>query len=167
MKKLVTYCSWTGNTKKVAQAIHEQIGGDIMPMSEVENWQDYDFLALGFFVDKGFAGGDAKKFLENVKGKKVGLFATLGAYPDSDHAKDVMQKGRDLMAKNQNELVCEFICQGAIDPEVIAKLRELAKKMGDKSIHGITPEREKLWAEAANHPNEDDLKKAKEAFSKV
>lgn len=165
MKILVTYSSWTGNTKKVANAIHEQIGGDIMPMSDVKNWENYDFLALGFFVDKGFAGEEAKAFMEKIRGKKVGLFATLGAYPDGEHAFNVMEKGRDLMLKNQNILLCEFICQGAIDPKLIERMRKMALQKGDKAIHPITPEREQRWKDAASHPDENDLNNAKKTFS--
>ncbi|PID47580.1 MAG: flavodoxin [Proteobacteria bacterium] len=167
MKKLTTYCSWTGNTKKIAQAIHEQIGGDIIPMEEATNWEEYDFIALGFFVDKGFAGGKGKDFLEQVKNKKVGLFATLGAEPESEHAKAVMEKGRELMRANNNTLLCEFICQGAIDPNIIQKMRDMAAKQGANARHPITPEREKRWADATTHPDEKDVANAKKAFSKI
>lgn len=167
MKILVTYSSWTGNTKKVAYAIHEEIGGDIMPMSEVKNWEEYDFLALGFFVDKGFAGDEAKAFMEKVKNKKVGIFATLGAYPDGEHAQNVMKKGRNLMKENENTLLCEFICQGAIDPKLIERMRKMALKQGDKAIHPITPQREKRWKDAVSHPDETDLQNAKKAFSVI
>lgn len=167
MKKLVTYSSWTGNTKKVAKAIHEEIGGDLIPMSEVKNWEEYDFIALGFFVDKGFAGEEAKAFMEKIKGKRVGLFATLGAYPDGEHAKGVMKQGRDLMKENNNSLLCEFICQGALDPKLIERMRQMALQQGDKAVHPITPEREQRWKDAASHPDETDLKNAKKAFSVV
>lgn len=167
MKILVTYSSWTGNTKKVAKAIYEEIGGDLKPMSEVESWEEYDFLALGFFVDKGFAGDEAKAFMEKIRGKKVGLFATLGAYPDGDHAKNVMQRGRELMNENKNTLLCEFICQGAIDPKLIERMRKMAIQQGDKAVHPITPEREQRWKDAASHPDKMDLQNAKKAFSNI
>ncbi len=167
MKILITYSSWTGNTKKVAEAIYEEIGGDIKPMSEAENWADYDFIALGFFVDKGFAGTEAKKYLGQVTNKKVGLFATMGAEPESEHGQSVLRAGRELMKANKNELLCEFLCQGAIDPEVIAKMRKMAEKQGSDARRQITPEREKRWKDAASHPDNQDLANAKKAFSKI
>lgn len=161
---LVTYSSWTGNTKKIAHAIQEQIGGDIMPMKDVQNWQNYDFLALGFFIDKGFANDEAKKFMSQISGKKVGIFATLGAQPDGEHAKQTMQKVKEFLQENNNEVEKSFICQGAIDPKIIEKMRKMAKAQGDKAIHIITPEREQRWKDAASHPDENDLKNAKIAF---
>ncbi len=165
MEILITYSSLTGNTKKVAEAIHEQIGGDIKPMSEATNWQDYDFVAMGFYVDKGWAAKDAKKYIEQVKNKKVGLFATMGAEPESDHGKSVLETGRKLMEENGNELLCEFLSQGAIDPKIIEIMRQMAQKPGAR--HPITPEREKRWKEAASHPDTQDLENAKKAFAKL
>ncbi len=167
MKILITYSSWTGNTKKVAEAIHEEIGGDLKPMKEAANWADYDFIAMGFFVDKGFAGTEALKYMSEVKNKKVGLFGTMGAEPESEHGKGVLKAGRELMAKNNNELLCEFLSQGAIDPEIIEKMRKMAAKQGENARHQITHEREKRWEDAKSHPDEQDLANAKKAFSKI
>lgn len=167
MKNLVTYSSWTGNTKKIAHAIHEEIKGDILPMEEVKSWQDYDFLALGFFVDKGFANDEAKEFMEKIKDKKVGIFATLGAEPTSQHAIDTMKEVKEFLEENGNTVTHEFICQGAVDPKLIQKMRDMAARQGDKAIHPITPEREKRWQEAALHPNQNDLENAKLAFRDI
>lgn len=38
--------------------------------------------------------------METVKNKKIGLFGTLGAYPDSDHAKQCMKKAKALVQGN-------------------------------------------------------------------
>ncbi len=165
MKILITYSSLTGNTKKVAEAIHEEIGGDLKPMSEASNWEDYDFIAMGFYVDKGWAAKDAKAYIDNVKNKKVGLFATMGAEPESDHGKSVLETGRALMKKNGNELICEFLCQGAIDPEIIVVMRKMAQRPDAR--HPITPEREKRWKDAESHPDANDLENAKKAFEKI
>lgn len=167
MKILVTYSSWTGNTKKVAYAIHEEIGGDILPMSEVKSFEDYDFLALGFFVDKGFANDEAKEFMTKINNKKVGIFATLGAEPNSEHASNTLQEVKEFLEDNKNQVTNQFICQGAVDPKLIQKMRDMAAKQGDKAIHPITLEREQRWKEAAKHPDDNDLKNAKIAFLSV
>lgn len=167
MKKLVAYSSLTGNTKKVAVAIHEEIKGDLKHISEAKNYDEYDFIALGFFVDKGFANDETQEFMSKIKSKKVGIFVTLGAYPDGDHAKDVLQRAKQLMQENKNEVLCEFICQGAIDPKLIEKMRKMAAAQGGKAMHIVTPEREKRWLDASTHPDKSDLENAKKAFANI
>lgn len=167
MKILITYSSWTGNTQKVAHAICEQIGGEIMPMKKVKSWQEYDFIALGFFIDKGFANDEAKEFMSQIKAKNLGIFATAGVEPDSEHAKESMRKVKEFLEKQGNKVEKTFICQGAIDPKLIEKMRQLATRQGEKATHKITPEREARWEAAKTHPDEIDLKNAKKAFDKV
>lgn len=165
MKTLVTYSTLTGNTKKVAEAIFEVIKGEkeILSIKEVEDTENYDRIIVGYWVDKGDANAEAKKFMEELKDKEVGTFGTLGAFPDSDHAKSCVTKISDALKLNNNTVISEFICQGAIDP----KLLEFMKKMGSDNPHAPTPERVARWAEAAKHPNEDDFKAAKEIFGKL
>lgn len=166
MKKLVVYSSATGNTKKVADAIGEEIGADeVLSYETVKEWESYDFIAVGFYNTRGFAEDKMQEFMGKIKNKKVGVFATLGAYPDSDHAKDTLKKARELMEANQNEVMCEFICQGAIDPKLIQRMRKMAAEQGDKAHHPITPEREERWKKASTHPDKEDLANAKKAFS--
>lgn len=167
MKKLTTYASLTGNTKKIAYAIYEQIGGDIMPMHEADRWNEYDFLAIGFYIDKGFASEDAKIFLKQIKNKKIGIFFTLGAESDSEHAKEIMQKAKEYMLENDNEILCDYASQGAISPELIENMKKMAKQYPDNEMFAITPKREKRWEEASTHPDENDLQNAKKAFLNI
>jgi flavodoxin len=54
MKVLVTYVSRTGNTKKVAQAIFEQVKGtkETKELQEVDTLEGYDlaFVGLPIFI---------------------------------------------------------------------------------------------------------------------
>ena len=165
MKTLVTYSTLTGNTKKVAEAIFEAINGEkeIMDIKSVKEAEAYDRIMVGYWVDKGDANEEAKKFMESLKDKKVGTFCTLGAYPDSEHAKKCVEKISDALRENNNTVIAEFICQGAIDPKIIETMR----KMGSNGPHAPTPEREARWAEAAKHPDEADFAAAKEIFGKL
>ena len=89
MNILITYSSKTGNTKKLAEGIYEGLATDnktILPMSEVTSLEEYDTILVGYWVDKGAPNEESKKFLEAIKGKTVGLFATLGFWADSEHA---------------------------------------------------------------------------------
>ena len=165
MKTLITYSTLTGNTKKVAEAVFEAVSGEkeLLPVKEVKNHEDYDKIIVGYWVDKGDANEESKKFMELIKNKKVGTFGTLGAYPDSEHAQKCVEKISEALKANGNTVVAEFICQGAIDPKIIETMR----KMGSNGPHAPTPEREARWAEAAKHPNEADFSAAKDVFGKL
>src|SRR5699024_6453147 len=99
---------------------------------------NFDLIIVGFWVDKGTADEKAKKYMEKLKGKKVGVFGTLGAYPDSDHAKKTMMRVRELLER-ENEVVAEFLCQGKVDPKLIEKFKDLPPD----HPHGMTEERKK------------------------
>lgn len=164
MKILLTYSSKTGNTKKIADAIYEVMPEKIVyqALNEDINLDEFDLVILGFWVDKGLPDKAAKEFIEKVKNKKVGIFATLGAYPDSDHAKKTMEKAKTLLEVD-NEVIGEFICQGAVDPKLI----EAFKKFPKGHPHYLDEARKKRHAEAKKHPNEKDLRDAQDVFENM
>ncbi|QIB27830.1 flavodoxin family protein [Caloranaerobacter azorensis] len=164
MKTLVAYSSRTGNTKKVAEAIYEVMPEDaeIASVEDVKCLDKYDFIAIGCWIDKGTADKKALEFIEKVKNKNVAIFITLGAYPDSQHARESMDRIKKLLEK-ENNIVGEFICQGKIDPKLIEKFKSLPPD----HPHALNPERIKRHKEAAKHPNEEDFKKAKKIFKNI
>ena len=170
MKKIVIYTSLSGNTKKIGEAIAQQIGCEAISYTDerAKDISDFDFVAIGFYIDKGGPGAHFKRYIkEHVKGKKTGLFITLGADPAGEHGESMLKVGRELLNEGGNEILAEFICQGAIDPKVIEEMKEMAAKMGDKAIHLITPERQATWKQASTHPDENDLKNARKAFEGI
>lgn len=168
MKKIVIYSSQTGNTRKIGQAIASQIGCDAVSFDDerAQNLNDFDFIAVGYYIDKGGPDIKFRRFIkENIRNKKLGLFITLGANPDGEHGKDMLNRGKELLAENGNEVIREFICQGAISEEMMQIMRDMAEKMGDKAMFAITPERLALWESAKSHPDENDIANVKAAFS--
>ncbi|QTA37533.1 flavodoxin family protein [Thermosipho ferrireducens] len=166
MKILLTYSSRTGNTEKVAKAIYEVMpeGTTFKKMKTVDELlEQHDFIILGCWIDRGTANKEALEFIKKVKNKKVAFFFTLGAYPDSKHAKDSADRIRNLLKENNNEVLGEFYCQGKIDP----KLTEKFKSLPLDHPHTMTPERLKRHEEAAKHPDEKDLSRAKETFINI
>jgi len=160
MKILIVYSSRTGNTKKVAETIF-----DILPETkELFNVEDapspdlYDFIAVGFWVNRGMADEKAQKYMKRIKGKKVGVFATLGAYPNSSHARKVLNWAREIL--DDNDVLGEFICQGKIDSNIL-------DKMPKNGVHAMTPERKVMIEEASKHPNETDCRYAQNAFREM
>lgn len=121
MKLLITYSSKTGNTKKLAEGLYNNLPFkemDIMPIADVRNIDEYDTVLVGYWVDRAFPNKEAKIFMEQISGKRVGIFATLGAYPDSQHAWDSLVNGENIVKEN-NTVIGKFICQGKIDPRIV------------------------------------------------
>lgn len=162
MKMLVVYSSKTGNTKMIAEAVHSAMpeGTEISSVHEAPDPEGYDFIALGFWVDKGEPDSAMGKYMERVRGTSVGLFGTLGAWPDSDHARESMQKAVERV--EGNKVMGTFICQGKVDPRLLAAMA----KMTDNP-HPMTEERRARIEEAAKHPDEKDCANARNVFSGI
>lgn len=159
MKSLVVYSTRTGNTRKLAQALYEMLPEpkDLFSIETAPSPDGYDFIALGFWVDRGTADHATLQYIEKIKGKKVGIFGTSGAFPDSDHTRECMESVTQLLAGNA--VLGGFICQGRIDPAVARKMDRLAPE--DETA----PNRPDRIAEAARHPNEKDLQNLRAAFA--
>ena len=160
MKSLIVYSSKTGNTRQVGEAILQVMPQpcDIFPVEQAPDASGYDFVVLGFWVDKGAPDQKAIQYIENLEGVQLGLFGTLGAYPDSDHARECIERAYDLCQGNTVH-GC-FLCQGKIDPNILAFMRKHATE-----AHPMTPEREARIREAEKHPDEEDFAKAREAVN--
>lgn len=162
-KSLVIYSSLTGNTKKVAEAVQSVIPNcDIVSIDNVpENLDEYYFTAIGYWVDKGLPDAKSKKIIRSLKNMNVALFGTLGAYPDSPHAKGCIRDSEAMLkitGKNNNVLG-SFLCLGKIDPKL---MDYMGKFMGD--THPVTPERKARLMEAQTHPDNNDIENAKAVF---
>jgi len=164
MKSLVIYSSKTGNTQAVANAILEIMPEEcgIFTVEEAPEPDSYDLIAMGFWVDRGTADAKAQVYMKKIHNQKVILFATLGAYPDSDHARDCMARAALLM-DSSNELLGTFICQGKLDNKLVEGFKTLPKD----HPHALTPERIARHQEASKHPNEEDFSKAKGIFQRI
>ncbi|MBN2164221.1 MAG: hypothetical protein JXR25_11125 [Pontiellaceae bacterium] len=155
MKTLIVYSSKTGNTRKLAQALHLALSdAELCRVEMAPNPEPYDLILLGFWIENAVADEKMKHYMERLHGKKVGLFATLGAYPDSKHAAESLRATASLIP--DCDIAGHFICQGAIDPELIEWMNTLPKDHG----YGPTETRKKLWDDAGGHPNDEDLKAA-------
>ena len=163
MNILVVYSSKTGNTKRVAEAIAEELGVPSYSVKEAPSIDGYDLILTGYWVDRGGPNAEMKTYLSNLTAKRVALFATLGANPDTPHAKGSLDAGRTLLPAG-TECVGAFICQGKVDPALV----EMMKSMFPQGHpHAMTEERLAGIEAASEHPNEDDLARARDYFSKL
>jgi flavodoxin I len=76
----VLYYSMTGNTKKMANAIAEELGVEAMDVKKTEIIPDGGILFIGSGCYGGQAGEDMSKFIgkNEFTGRKVALFGTSG-----------------------------------------------------------------------------------------
>ena len=168
MRFLLVYSSRTGNTRKVAEAVFEALPEpkEFYPVEEAPRADEYDFVLLGFWVDKGNADEKAANYLEGIKNKKIFLFGTLGAYPDSEHARNCLEKVKKT--SQENDILGTFLCQGKVDPDLLKWMNENLK---NDPRHSLTPERKEMLREAEKHPDVDDLTEAgnmvREALKKL
>jgi len=162
MKHLVVYSSQTGNTAKVAQAIFEILPEpkQIHPVATAPEPLEGDFIALGFWVDKGRPDAKTQAYMKKLSGATIGLFGTLGADPESTHAAECLQGA--IASVSGNRVVGTFLCRGRIAPEVIEAMRRTAA-----DVHPMTPERIARIKAAESHPDATDLLNAQHAFSTI
>ncbi|MFV0617619.1 flavodoxin family protein [Megasphaera sp. WILCCON 0056] len=166
MRTLVLYSSRTGNTEKVARAIAGALpaGTPCLPLSQAPaDLAAYDLVFMGYWVDRGTANAEAKAVMTGLHNEHIALFATLGADPQSEHARMCLEHGMALLP-DQDAIVGTFVCQGAVDPKVIEMMY---KQFPAGHPHGKSPERDALHARAAVHPDEQDLRAAADFAASV
>ena len=167
MKTLLVYSSLTGNTKKVAESIFEILpkGAEKYAIENAPDPQNYDLILVGYWVDKGTADKRSLQYIESIKGKKIIAFGTLGAYSDSEHAQNCLSRIRELF--NENEFIGDFLCQGAVDPNLTIKFLHFPKD----HPHALNEQRLRRHLESQKHPNKNDLanaqKEIKEMLSRI
>ena len=164
MNIAVVYSSRTGNTKAVAERIAKALGADLFAVSQQPDLSQYEGVAFGYWVDRANANAEAREFMATIENKKVFLFGTLGAYPESEHGQRSLATARTHINES-NELLGEFLCHGKIEQAIIDRFKNMAKDSDNP--HAPSAERIALWAAGAGHPNEDDFTNAINAARKA
>lgn len=151
-KILVTYASWTGNTKKVAEAIFEELVGDktLKSVDETLDVSPYDIVFVGFPVHSHGVPYKIEELLKNIPaGKKIALFSTHGSLTGSRLSREALEHATILASKTK--VLGTFSCRGKVSLKAMEVL-------------GKSPEH-KAWvdmaASAQTHPDENDLEAAR------
>lgn len=166
MKKpwLILYTSVTGNTRKIAEAMYSQFGAneaDIISITEPYNLDEYENIAIGYWLTRGAAPPNMLQVLPKIQHKTVVLFQTHGAEVGSEHsntsfARTAMHLGEGCY------VLATFSSQGAINPKLLARRRNT----DPNDPHSATKRNQERWAKAAAHPNEDDFQNARDFVDK-
>jgi len=123
MKALVTYASNTGQTKKVADAIYDELEGDkeIVEIANAGDLDSYDVIFVGFPIIAFGANPVAKEFLENnAAGRQIAIFITHGAHEDGPELPGWLNNCKTAAAGAV--VLGVFNCQGEVDDNVIELL---------------------------------------------
>ncbi|MFQ6094714.1 MAG: flavodoxin family protein [Candidatus Bathyarchaeia archaeon] len=178
MKVLVVYYSETGNTEKVARAIHQEVSekteAHLKKLHEItpEILNDYDLVFLGSPCHSTDLAEPVKRFLDAVhkspRLKLAGFFTHSVPSPESDmgNQKEFETWTGKCIASFQK--ACKekginfkgwYSCQGVPSLPIQQFIRNYIVKSDD------------LWdeyiREAAKHPSSEDLSKAREFARKV
>lgn len=149
---LVTYHTLTGNTKMIAEAIHEALPQpkDLKPIDDVAEFTPYGLLFVGFPVISHTVPYKAELFLRRIPAKtKVGLFCTHGSLTGSSLSRVALEYA--LVCAAQTDVLGTFTCRGKVSRQTLEVLRK-------------SPEHE-AWAgmavSAMTHPDASDLEDAR------
>ncbi|WP_294520937.1 flavodoxin family protein [uncultured Anaerovibrio sp.] len=162
MKSIVVVSSRTGNTLKVAGTVAYALDEKMEAVKVEENpdVSDYDLVVVGTWIDRGNADKKAADFIKSLRNKKVAIFATLGAYPDSEHAQKCIE---NIVAQFDEscEVVGSFICQGAVSQKMVDMMQRM---FPEGHPHAMNEARIKRLAGGKTHPDDNDLQNAREYF---
>ena len=159
-KYSIVYSSLTGNTKVLADAIHEALPQDeceyfgvsdtVIPSSEL--------LYIGFWTDKGNADTKTLQLLSQLKNKQIFLFGTAGFGGSDIYFRKILSQVKQFIDAS-NVIVGEYMCQGKM-PQAV---RDRYVKMKEQPDH--MPNLDLLIANfdrALSHPDKKDLDKLRE-----
>lgn len=173
LKVLVAYYSETGNTEKVARAIHDEASkrhqSHLRKIVEIaaDTLNNYDMVFLGAPCHSADLALPMKKFFETIPRSPRPKFA--GFFTHSTYTQDISPNSFDNFAskcaisfenatkERQIDFRGAYNCQGAPSPTIKESIRKYFIEVL-KSTKGW----EDYIKEAVKHPSAEDLRKAEE-----
>lgn len=150
---LVVYSSVTGNTKKVAEAFCEAVGGTLVRVEDAGMPEEYDAVAVGYWLWRGGPDPKTAAYLSRLSGGNVALFETHAADNRSEHSVTAFARAAALLGK-ECRVLNVFECQGQV-PEAVRQKRE---KMAANDPHA----KSRGWKTSVGHPDAEDLATARD-----
>jgi len=124
MKVLVTYYSESGNTERVARAIHDAIDADekvLEPLMNVDGFARYDAVFFGFPVQSHGMPVDAQKALHSLPdGTTLALFGTHGSFRGGPLAITAFHNA--MTVASSADVIGTFGCQGRVKLAIVEAL---------------------------------------------
>ena len=155
----IIFSSLTGNTKKLADTIHEMLPHDKCDYFGENDSRvpQSDLLYIGFWTDKGNADHKTLELLAKLKNKKIFLFGTAGFGGSDVYFKKILEQVRQSI-DSSNVVIGEYMCQGKMPLSV----RERYIKMKESPEHPANLDMLiKNFDSALSHPDREDLERLK------
>ena len=138
MKVAVVYSSLTGNTKKLAEGVFNNIPSeyekDLFTDKDGASFEGYDVVIPAFWVDRSNANKTMKDVISSLRNVKVFLLGTMGFFPDSKHGDDCIANAMSLI-DDSCEVIGYFLCNGKIDIKLLEHINKMkAETMGEKAF---------------------------------
>lgn len=166
MKVAVVYGSLSGNTKKLAEGVYNNLPSqfDKALFNEKDdfNLDEFDAVVCGFWVDRSVAHKAMKEIISSLRNKKVFLLGTMGFFPDSDHGVDSMSNTIKLLDESCN-LIGYFMCNGKVDMKLLERIAQMkAETIGEKAFkaHMLDEKNIIKYKMLAEHTNDLDVEYA-------
>ena len=133
MTYAVRYYTKTGNTKKLAEAVAEELGVEALPINEpVEETVDYLFLGNSYYAFN--IDPEVKQFVASLDKNKVGKIVNFGSAAMLNSTYKIVKAEADKVgiAMDDKEFHCkgEFkgVHKGRPNEEDLKAVREFAKQ---------------------------------------
>ena len=147
----IIFSSVTGNTKKLADTIHETLPQDMCDYFGGNELQvpESDLLYIGFWTDKG-----------NADNKTIFLFGTAGFGGSDTYFNKILEQVRQFI-DSSNEVIGAYMCQGKMPQSV----RDRYIKMKENPEHPANLDMLiENFDRALSHPDADDLERLKKTL---
>ena len=138
MKAIVVYYSRTGNTRKIASVIAEELEAELLRVEEAGDVRAFDLICVGTPVYMGGPAGPIKRYLyklPELRGKYAACFCTRAI----TGGRRTVRSMKDALEVKGAEFIGGFISRAS-----------------SGILFGFGP---KLWARS--RPNEKDLQRAR------
>lgn len=151
MNTAIVYESKSGNTKLLAQAIHEVIK-DVVYMGGVCEI-DADLYICGSWTDKGSCDEKMTAFLKTLRHKKIIWFQTAGFGGSKEYYECLFERVKQNIDES-NQILGHFYCQGKMGMAVKERYLQLLEKNPDDLKLKASIENFEM---ALSHPDRQDL----------
>ena len=161
MRYAIVFSSKTGNTKLLADTLHDSLPQDACSYFGAPDPAalDADTLYVGFWTDKGKADESSSDFLKQLRGKQVFLFGTAGFGGSEEYFNKILKAVQKDLHSSNTVFGC-YMCQGKMPMSV----RQRYENMKKQPLH--LPNLDAMienFDKALSHPDADDLERLKQA----
>lgn len=152
----IVYSSKTGNTKMLADALHQALPADDCLYFGAPDAQALaaERIYIGFWTDKGSCDAETAAFLAQLTQQEIFLFGTCGFGGGVAYFEQILARVRDLLPESV-QLVGSYVCPGKMPQSVRDRYVRIAEEEPAKRSH-----MQKMIFNfdcALSHPDADDL----------